>query len=73
MVDAGEYVYCAYCQSQFVPQADDRVAKATSIEIESDIERLLRMCREDPLNRHRYASLVLDIDPTNQDVIQYLR
>jgi hypothetical protein len=45
----------------------------TTISIQSDIDSLLLKCREDPINSERYAGLVLDIDPTNQEALSYLR
>ena len=39
----------------------------------ADIQALLEKCKSDPNNRRRYASLILDIDPTNQQANQYLR
>ena len=66
-------VKCAYCQSQFVPQPDDARAKSTVIGVHSDIRNLLEKCRTDPANSRRYASLVLDLDPTNPEALAYLR
>jgi len=67
------YIVCAYCQSKYVPQADETLAKKTTIGLGSDIEALLKKCKEDPVNRRRYASLILDIDPTNQEANQYFQ
>ena len=67
------YVVCVYCQSRFVPQAEDRLQTETVIGVQSDVEVLLQKCQDDPANRFRYAGLVLDIDPTNQEARQYLR
>ena len=66
------YVVCAYCQSRFVPQADDILQKETVIGVHSDILVLLQKCQDDPANRRRYAGLILDIDPTNQAAREYL-
>ena len=66
------YVVCAYCQSRFVPQADDVLQKETVIGIHSDIQSLLQMCVDDPANRRRHASLILDLDPTNEAARKYL-
>jgi uncharacterized Zn finger protein (UPF0148 family) len=67
------YVVCAYCQSRFAPQADDVPQRETVIGLHSDIEVLLQKCTDDPANQRRYASLILDIDPTNHAATQYLR
>lgn len=73
LLERDGYVVCAYCQSQFVRQASDLPVKDTTIGIVDDVQRLLQQCRDDPGNRHRYANLILDLDPTNQQAIQYLR
>lgn len=70
--ESGYYV-CAYCQSRFTRQAEELPRRATAIAVHSDIELLLQRCRDDPANRHRYASLILDIDPTNHEALKYLR
>lgn len=66
------YVTCTYCQSRFVEQSDDRPKAPTVVGLGSDVQMLLDKCQSDPANRQRYASLVLDIDPTNQEAIRYL-
>jgi len=48
-------------------------AKETVVGVDSDIQMLLEKCREEPANRRRYASLILDMDPTNQEAAAYLR
>ena len=72
MIEESGYVICAYCRSKFVPQADDVPPMESTIGLVSDIERLLTMCRDEPHNRRRYASLVLDMDPTNAEARRYL-
>jgi hypothetical protein len=67
------YVVCEYCRSRFAPQADDVPQRETVIGVQSDLQVLLQKCKDDPANRRRYASLILDIDPTNYTAIQYLR
>ena len=66
------YAVCAYCQSRFAPQAGDLPAKVTHIGLDMDIRALLQKCMDDPSNRRRYASLILDLDPTNRDAAKYL-
>jgi DNA-directed RNA polymerase subunit RPC12/RpoP len=67
------YIVCEYCRSRFAPQAGDAPPRETVIGVQSDIQVLLRKCKDDPANRHRYASLILDIDPTNYKATDYLR
>ena len=66
------FVVCAYCRSRFKSQVDE-LANRTTIGVFSDIQMLLQKCRDDPANRRRYASLILDIDPTNHEATTYLR
>ena len=40
--------------------------------MDDDVERLLQKCRTDRRNARKYANLVLDIDPTNQEALKYL-
>ena len=67
------YVVCGYCQSRFAPQADDLPAKETVINLHSDVQVLLQKCKDEPSNRRRYASLILDLDPTNREAAEYLQ
>lgn len=64
------YYICDFCKSKSVP---DALVKETIIGIQSDVEMLLQKCIDDPGNRKRYAGLILDIDPTNQEAYHYLR
>lgn len=73
LLEEAGYVVCAYCQSRFAPHADDLPRKQTVIGLNADIQGLLRKCEDDPANRRRYASLILDIDPTNEEATKYLR
>lgn len=66
------YRICEYCGTKFVPEADEKAKKPSSIGLNSDVERLLQKCRENPRKAAKYANLVLDIDPTNQEAQQYL-
>ncbi len=63
---------CKYCLTRFVIQPQDRPQKSSTIALENDIKTLLKKCRDDPTNARRYASLVLDIDPTNYEASKYL-
>ena len=73
LVQENGLVVCIYCQSTYVPQADDSPQLETTILINSDIEELLAKCKKEPSNSRRYANLILDIDPTSAEAKQYLR
>ena len=42
-------------------------ASDSSIDLDDDVTILLNKCRTDPRNARKYATLVLDIDPTNAE------
>jgi hypothetical protein len=73
LTEIDDYVVCAFCQSKYVPQADDQARRDTIITLNTDVENLLEKCRLDPQNRRRYASLALDIDPSNAEARKYLQ
>lgn len=66
------FIVCVYCRTKYSPQPNDTQVTETRIGIVSDIQALLQKCREDPSNRRRFANLILDIDPTNQEAKQHL-
>ena len=61
------YRICKYCDSKF------KIEPETEISLLDDIERLLRKCKTDPKRARKYASLVLDLDPTNKEARKYLK
>ena len=70
---------CEYCGTVFILEDQEKqVLRKTAapvgngIALESDIDRLLRKCAEEPWNARKYASLILDIDPDNKDAWKYL-
>jgi hypothetical protein len=72
LAEKGGYLVCEYCQSRFSPQDGERPTKESTIGVGSDIEALLQKCRDEPWNSQRYAELVLDLDPTNQEAMAYI-
>ena len=69
LIDKGGYLVCAYCGTQFQKEV---TKKATTISINADIDRLLQKCKKEPKKASHYASLILDIDPANQEARHYL-
>lgn len=65
------YEVCDFCKSKFMKPPEVIPAKDTNIHLRSDVDVLLGKCETDPANRHRYVTLILDIDPTNQQVKKY--
>ena len=73
LVEENGVVTCTYCRSRFIVQASDLSPSKAVIEISADVAALLQKCQHDPVNRRRYANLILDLDPTNVDALAYLR
>lgn len=64
---------CNYCKSKYIIQKEDVTQSGSQIALHDDVQRLLRMCEENPAKAGKYASLILDIDPTNSEAQKYLR
>ena len=76
----GGWLVCEYCDSKFMLSSEDfdfyggkGPNTGTGISLGGDIERLLQKCRTDPRNARKYANLVLDMDPDNEEARKYLR
>lgn len=63
---------CQYCNTSYVLTAEEMPQKLSNISLNDDIKSLLNKCKNDPTNARRYASLVLDIDPTNNEARKFL-
>ena len=60
---------CEYCGTKIIAP---EIKKDTNIELNNDVDVLLKKCKTDPANAKKYANLILDIDPTNEEVKKYL-
>ena len=67
------YRICRYCGTKHLITQEDRPAKYSTIELNEDVARLLKKCREDPARAEKYARLILEIDANNTEAKQYLR
>ena len=67
------YRICRYCKSRFQIQPEDVNQRDSHIDLNDDVQRLLRMCTDNPAKATKYASLILDIDPTNLEAVKILR
>jgi hypothetical protein len=67
------YVVCAYCRIRYIPDVGDTPTADTVISVYDDIQKLLEKCRSEPENRRRFVRLILDLDPTNTEALQYLK
>lgn len=83
----GNYAICDYCDSKFLLTAEDfsiniglqspsisakHNGSSEGISLGNDIEVLLQKCRLNPRNARKYANLILDIDPDNEEALRYL-
>lgn len=66
-IEKDGYRICRYCKSRFIPSKDDKPAKAATISLNSDVERLLNKCKTDPSRAKKYAALILEMDPANKE------
>ena len=83
----GNYALCDYCDSKFLLTAEDFSIYSDSkspstlgqhqicskgIALGNDVTILLQKCRLNPQNARKYANLILDIDPDNEEALKYL-
>ena len=66
------YRVCKYCNSKFEIKSNTSKNGGSAISLQSDIDILLQKCKDEPWNSRKYASLILDIDPTNREAQKYL-
>ena len=82
------YWCCEYCDSKFIATREEAKTYGmtgtksvlgkhggvtSGIGLSDDVQRLLEKCRTDRKNARKYANLILDIDPDNEEVLKYLR
>lgn len=67
-----DFFHCDYCRSKFVPANRVALTRDSVIGLSADVQTLLEKCEVDPTNRRRYANLILDIDPHNQEARKFL-
>ncbi len=66
------FMICEYCGSKFAIESTDIPQQTMGRSLNSDVDRLLQKCRNEPKNARKYANLILDIDPTNKEALKYL-
>lgn len=82
-----DYMVCPYCDSRFAITREERGSGLfgnshhaplshsgvnSTIDLNDDIARLLKKCETDPRNAKKYANLILDMDPDNEEALKYL-
>lgn len=58
---------CGYCKSRFVIPKEEKKTQSAEIDLNEDVARLLEKCKKEPFRAKRYATLILEIDPTNAE------
>lgn len=66
------YMICKYCGAKYAVEKEDLGIRQSTISLDSDVEALLEKCRNDRRNAGKYANLILDIDPDNEEALKYL-
>ena len=66
------YRICKYCGSKYFITLDDKTIRQSSIDLNSDVERLLRKCQEEPERAIKCAQRILEIDPNNEEALRIL-
>lgn len=69
--EKGGYRICLYCKSKFEISQKSKKNTAT-ISLNDDVQRLLDKCKKDPARAFKYATLALEMDPTNEEAIAIL-
>ena len=73
-ITEGGYRICEFCGTKYQMERADIpvIPKTSNIALNDDVQMLLQKCRTDPANAKRYATLILDIDPVNQEALRIL-
>lgn len=66
------YKICSYCDSKFIPSIEDKPRKGVTIALDDDVQVLLEKCKREPFRARKYANLILEIDPDNEEALKYL-
>ena len=70
--ERGPYRICQYCGTKHSTLPSPSAPPANGVALDDDVQRLLSKCYADPKRAARYASLILDIDPTNEEALKFL-
>lgn len=61
------YRVCKYCNAVFVFSKEELPHKNVTIDLNQDVQRLLDKCKREPYRAKKYARLILEIDPNNEE------
>lgn len=88
LIQKNGYVICSYCNTRYVITKEDRQSwfggnehlsalsrggVESTIALEDDVARLLKKCESNPAKARKYANLILDIDPDNEEALKFLK
>ncbi len=71
-IEIDGYRVCRYCKSKLLISQDEKPTKSASIALNDDVQALLDKCRKDPARAQRYANLILEIEPDNEEALNIL-
>ena len=86
LIQKSNYMFCPYCESRFAVTKEElqnlfsknhhstlsHSGVSSTIALDDDVAKLLKKCKSDPRNARRYANLILDLDPDNEEALKYL-
>ena len=67
------YLVCSHCGSKHKKTKEDVGARESTIDLNADLLLLIEKLKSDPFNAKKYATLILEIDPSNEDALKILR
>ena len=73
LYEEDDYVICRYCGSKFKKSIENGFGMESSIELDSDVKRLIEKIEKEPQSTKKYAQLILTIDPHNEYAARVLK
>lgn len=64
------YRICRYCGTKHLITKEDKPAKESNIDLNEDVVRLLKRWDENPAQADKYAHMILEIDPHNEQALR---
>ena len=69
--EEGGYFVCKYCGKKYLKTKEDILIKGSNIDLNKDVQSLLKRWDNDPENASKYVNLILQIDPNNKRAIDW--
>ena len=64
------YRICNHCGTKHIITVEDQRIAQSTIELQDDVARLLKLCKSEPDRAYKYAQRILEIDPYNSEAIR---